>query len=88
MFGGSLQDGGHVVGKPELVQCLDDMIARNRLFGLLLGNLIRLGTNESDELHAAFNKNIASLLGKRDAGRPGEDLTDYLLDRSLYNVSN
>ena len=80
MLSSGFEDGGDVLGEPELVEGLDDVVARDGLLGLLLRDLVRLGADEGDELDAAFYEDVTSLLGKRDAGPAGEDLADYFLD--------
>ncbi len=42
MLRSSLEDSRDVVGESELVERLDDVIASDRLLGLLLRDLVRL----------------------------------------------
>lgn len=62
-----LQDGGDVVGEAQLLQRLGDVVAGDRLLGLLLRDLIRLGRDECDELDTAFYEQVPSLFGEGDA---------------------
>lgn len=78
-----LQDGRDVLGETELLQRLGDVIAGDGLLGLLLGDLVRLGRDERDELDAALDQQVPCLLGERDAVGGREDLGDDLLDRRL-----
>ena len=83
MLRSSLHDRRNVILKAKLVERLDDVVTRNRLLGLLLRDLVRLRADEGDKLDAAFYEDVASFLGEGDAGRPRQDLADYLLDGGL-----
>ena len=62
-----LQDGGHVITKTQLLQRLGDVVARDGLLGLLLGDLVGLGGDEGDELDAALYEQVAGFLGEDGA---------------------
>lgn len=57
------------------------MLARDRLLGVLLGDLVCLGGDHCYELDAAFDEEVAGFAGKGDAIFVGEDFVDNLLDR-------
>jgi hypothetical protein len=61
------QHGRDVVGETKLVEGLDDVVAGDRLLGLLLRDLVRLRADEGNKLDAALYEDISSFLGERDA---------------------
>ena len=85
MLGSGFENCRNVIREPELVERLDDVVAGNRLLGLLLRDLVRLRADEGDKLDAAFYEDVASFLGEGDAGRSRQDLADYFLDGGLVD---
>ena len=51
-----LEDGGDVGAEVEFLERLLDVLAGYRLLGVLFGDLVGLGGDESDELDAAFDQ--------------------------------
>jgi len=77
-----LDDGGHIIGEAKLLECFGDVVAGNRLLGLLFGDLVGFGGDEGDEFDTAFYEEIASFLGEAAAAGRWENFCDDFLDGS------
>lgn len=62
VFGSSLQNGRNVIGEAERLQSLGNVVARYGLLRFLLGDIVCLRRDESDELDTAFYEQVTSLL--------------------------
>ena len=82
VLSGRIQDCRDIVGKAQLLERLGNVITGNRLFGLLLRDLVCLGRDEGDEFDTAIYENISRFLGESHTTRGWQDLADDLLDRS------
>ena len=54
----------YIVAEPKIRKRLFDMLARYRFLCFLLTDFVGLGGDESDELDAAFDKEVARVFGK------------------------
>jgi len=84
---GDVEDGRHVVAKVELLEGGLDMLAGDRLLGVLFGDFVGFGGDEGDELDAALDEKVARVLGKSHARLAGQDVLNNLLDRGCRVVS-
>ena len=80
MRGGGLEYGRDVLAETQGVEGFADVVARDGLLGLLLGDVVGLGRDKGDKLDTTLDQQIAGLLRKRDASRRRQDLADDLLD--------
>ena len=69
----------NVLLEAEVLESLDDVFCRNRLFCLFFGDLVGLRGDERDEFDAAFDEEVAGVLSEGKV--VGEDFLNYLLDR-------
>lgn len=77
----NLHDPRDIFAKAQILERLGDVLARDRLLGVLFGDLVCLGGDHCYKLDAAFDEKVAGFAGKRDAIFVGEDFVDDLLDR-------
>ncbi len=77
----SLHHFRDVMAKAQVLERFDDMLVADGLLGLPLSNFVCLGRYERDELHAAFDQQVARVAAIRHARVGREDLIDDLLHR-------
>ena len=77
----------HILPETQLLERFRDVFARDRLLGVLLGDLVGFGGDHGDELDAALDQQVAGFLGEGHGlrvfvgGFGGENFVDDLLDR-------
>ena len=64
MFARDVQDALNIVMEPQLLQGLRHMFASNGLLGLFFGDVVGFRGDESNELNAAFDEEVARFFGK------------------------
>lgn len=79
----NLQNLRHIAVIPQTLQRQSDMLTCDRLLCLLLRNLIGLTADQSDELDAAFYKEVACFAREGDSRIVRENFGDNLLDSRL-----
>lgn len=93
---GHRQQLRHVLPKPQILQRLCDVLARDRLLSIFLRNIVRLGREHCDELDAALDQEVSSLFCEGHGGAlrlatgfgfRGEDFADDLLYCRFGDVS-
>lgn len=79
----------HILAEPKVFEGLRDVLARDRLLGVFLGDFVGFGGDHGDELDAALDQQVAGFFGEGHGlralvgGFGGEDFVDDLLDGCL-----